>query len=86
MSKINEQKETLENQVVENQVSTVKEVQEVTTVDKKEKVISVAKTVGKAALVAGVGIVGYLFGYKVGRNSTEYETDDYEVIDDNEEN
>lgn len=86
MSKINEQKEALENQVVENQVSTVKEVQEVTTVDKKEKVISVAKTVGKAALVAGVGIVGYLFGYKVGRNSTEYETNDYEVIDDNEEN
>lgn len=86
MSKIKDQKEVLENQVVENQVSTVEEVQEVTSIEKKEKVISVAKTVGKAALVAGVGIIGYLFGYKVGKNSNEYETDDYEIIDNNEEN
>ena len=81
MSKVNEQKQVLEDQVVENQLSTVKEVEEVETIEKKQKVISVAKTVGKAALVAGVGLIGYLFGYKVGKNSNEYEAEDYEVID-----
>lgn len=81
MSKVNEQKQVLEDQVVENQLSTVEEVQEVETIEKKQKVISVAKTVGKAALVAGVGLIGYLFGYKVGKNSNEYESEDYEVID-----
>ena len=87
MSKTNEQKEMLEDQVVENQISTVEEVQTVETINKKEKVVSVAKTVGKAALVAGVGIIGYLFGYKVGSSSNEeYESDDFEVIDDNEQN
>ena len=83
MSKVNEQKQVLEDQVVENQLSTVEEVQEVETIEKKQKVISVAKTVGKVALVAGVGLIGYLFGYKVGKNSDEYESEDYEVIDDN---
>lgn len=86
MSKVNEQKQVLEDQVVENQLSTVKEVQEVETIEKKQKVISVAKTVGKAALVAGVGLIGYLFGYKVGKNSNEYETEDYEVIDNDNQN
>lgn len=86
MSKVNEQKQVLEDQVVENQLSTVKEVEEVETIDKKQKVISVAKTVGKAALVAGVGLIGYLFGYKVGKNSNEYESEDYEVIDDDNQN
>ena len=86
MSKVNEQKQVLEDQVVENQLSTVKEVEEVETIDKKQKVISVAKTVGKAALVAGVGLIGYLFGYKVGKNSNEYEAEDYEVIDDDNQN
>lgn len=86
MSKINEQKQVLEDQVVENQISTVEEVQEVETIEKKQKVISVAKTVGKAALVAGVGLIGYLFGYKVGKNSNEYEAEDYEVIDDDNQN
>ena len=81
MSKVNEQKQVLEDQVVENQLSTVEEVQEVETIEKKQKVISVAKTVGKAALVAGIGLIGYLFGYKVGKNSNEYEAEDYEVID-----
>lgn len=81
MSKVNEQKQVLEDQVVENQLSTVEEVQEVETIEKKQKVISVAKTVGKAALVAGVGLIGYLFGYKVGKNSNKYEAEDYEVID-----
>lgn len=83
MSKVNEQKQVLEDQVVENQLSTVEEVEEVQAIEKKQKVISVAKTVGKAALVAGVGLIGYLFGYKVGKNSNEYESEDYEVIDDN---
>ena len=86
MSKVNEQKQVLEDQVVENQLSTVEEVQEVETIKKKKKVISVAKTVGKAALVAGVGLIGYLFGYKVGKNSNEYEAEDYEVIDDDNQN
>lgn len=86
MSKVNEQKQVLEDQVVENQLSTVKEVEEVETIEKKQKVISVAKTVGKAALVAGVGLIGYLFGYKVGKNSNEYEAEDYEVIDDDNQN
>ena len=86
MSKIDEQKQVLEDQVVENQISTVKEAQEVETIEKKQKVISVAKTVGKAALVAGVGLIGYLFGYKVGKNSNEYEAEDYEVIDDDNQN
>ena len=86
MSKVNEQKQVLEDQVVENQLSTVKEVEEVQTIEKKQKVISVAKTVGKAALVAGVGLIGYLFGYKVGKNSNEYESEDYEVIDDDNQN
>lgn len=86
MSKVNEQKQVLEDQVVENQLSTVEEVEEVQTIEKKQKVISVAKTVGKAALVAGVGLIGYLFGYKVGKNSNEYEAEDYEVIDDNDQN
>lgn len=81
MSKVNEQKQVLEDQVVENQLSTVEEVEEVQAIEKKQKVISVAKTVGKAALVAGVGLIGYLFGYKVGKNSNEYEAEDYEVID-----
>ena len=81
MSKVNEQKQVLEDQVVENQMSTVEEVQEVETIEKKQKVISVGKTIGKAALVAGVGLIGYLFGYKVGKNSNEYEAEDYEVID-----
>lgn len=86
MSKVNEQKQVLEDQVVENQLSTVEEVEEVQAIEKKQKVISVAKTVGKAALVAGVGLIGYLFGYKVGKNSNEYESEDYEVIDDNNQN
>ena len=86
MSKVNEQKQVLEDQVVENRLSTVEEVQEVETIEKKQKVISVAKTVGKAALVAGVGLIGYLFGYKVGKNSNEYETEDYEVIDNDNQN
>lgn len=86
MSKVNEQKQVLEDQVVENQLSTVEEVQEVETIEKKQKVISVAKTVGKTALVAGVGLIGYLFGYKVGKNSNEYESEDYEVIDDDNQN
>lgn len=86
MSKVNEQKQVLEDQVVENQLSTVEEVEEVQAIEKKQKVISVAKTVGKAALVAGVGLIGYLFGYKVGKNSNEYEAEDYEVIDDDNQN
>lgn len=86
MSKVNEQKQVLEDQVVENQLSTVEEIQEVETIEKKQKVISVAKTVGKAALVAGVGLIGYLFGYKVGKNSNEYEAEDYEVIDNDNQN
>ena len=83
MSKIDEQKQVLEDQVVENQMSTVKEVQEVETIEKKQKVINVAKTVGQVALVAGVGLSGYLFRDKVGKNSDEYESEDYEIIDDN---
>lgn len=86
MSKVNEQKQVLEDQVVENQMTTVEEVQKVETIDKKQKVISVVKTVGKAALVAGVGLIGYLFGYKVGKNSNEYESEDYEIIDDDNQN
>lgn len=85
MSKINDEQNQLEGEVVKNELPQVEEVQEVETVDNKTKVISVAKTVGKAALVAGVGIIGYLFGYRNGKNSNDYEEiDDYEVIDNND--
>lgn len=87
MSKINDEQNQLEGKVVRNELPQVEEVQEVETVDNKTKVVSVAKTVGKVALVAGVGIIGYLFGYRNGKNSNDYEEiDDYEVIDNDNQN
>ena len=75
---MSQDKETknLEEEVVVNETTEMVVAEENT---KKAKVVKVAKTVGKVAAVAGIGILGFILGRKSASGS-DYD-DSEEVID-----